>query len=482
MNKPLRQTYRTWLWLLPFLWVQSVAWAQVALPSNGTYSETFDGIASKLPDGWTVRTGATATSLGTSTTYVTATTTWNNTAGNFRNVASADGLTSTATITNQSNSADRALGVRQGGALGGDPGAAFVLQLGNTTGLQNFQLSFKLQNLDPSSPRTTTWRVDYGIGATPASFTPVTITGPSTTGGTVATGTSFSNNTLTVSFGSALDNNAGPVWIRIVALAGSAGSGTRPTTGIDDVVLNYSSTSANPVATLSATPTTLTGYVATQGTASDIKQYVLTGTNLESTAVSVSATNGVELSTNGTDFTPTLTITPASGNVSQTVYARLANTVGTGTFSGTITNTWNSTLVASVTVSGQVNAVNNPTLTATPNTLGNFTTIQGTASGSQSYVLAGSNLGSPIAVSAPAGFAVSTSNDANSFGSTADVPAEGGTVYARLTGASAGSVSGTITNISGSLTANVEVSGTVNNAGVTLTKISTIQGSGSASP
>ncbi|HEX9956112.1 MAG TPA: hypothetical protein VGA96_02610, partial [Fibrella sp.] len=118
-----------------------------------------------------------------------------------------------------------------------------------------------------------------------------------------------------------MDNNAGPVWIRIVALAGSAGSGTRPTTGIDDVVLNYSSTSANPVATLSATPTTLTGYVATQGTASDIKQYVLTGTNLESTAVSVSATNGVELSTNGTDFTPTLTITPASGNVSQTVYA-----------------------------------------------------------------------------------------------------------------------------------------------------------------
>jgi hypothetical protein len=45
--------------------------------------------------------------------------------------------------------------------------------------------------------------------------------------------------TRTISFGNALDNQALPVWIRIVALDLSTGSGSRDTFGIDNFRLNY---------------------------------------------------------------------------------------------------------------------------------------------------------------------------------------------------------------------------------------------------
>lgn len=113
---------------------------QVTLTTS-PYTQDFNSISSGLPTGWTVRTGATGIALGTTGTFVTTNTAWNSTTGNFRNVASASGLTSTATTTDQGNSTNRALAVRQTGTLG-DPGAAFVLQLANTTGFTNFSIEF----------------------------------------------------------------------------------------------------------------------------------------------------------------------------------------------------------------------------------------------------------------------------------------------------------------------------------------------------
>lgn len=208
-------------------------YAQVTLTGN-RYAETFDNIGTGLPTGWTVRSAANATTLGATATFTTAVALWNNTGNGFKNYASADGLNASSTTTDQNGSADRALGVRQTGTFG-DPGAAFVLQINNTTGLTNFTMNFKLQSLDgATAPRTTVWQVDYGTGATPSSFT---IVGSGT--GYSTGGNSFSNTTLAVNFGSALDNISGPVWIRIVTAAASTGSGNRPSTGIDDVQLNY---------------------------------------------------------------------------------------------------------------------------------------------------------------------------------------------------------------------------------------------------
>jgi hypothetical protein len=125
--------------------------------------------------------------------------------------------------------------MRQTGSVG-DPGAAFAFQLANTTGKSNLALEFKLQSLDATAVgRTTTWRVDYAVGLSLSAFTTIT-TSPATL--TTAYGT-FSNTTVTVNFGSALNNSSQPVWIRIVALNATSGSSNRPSTGIDDVKFTW---------------------------------------------------------------------------------------------------------------------------------------------------------------------------------------------------------------------------------------------------
>lgn len=240
-----------------------VAAAQLTL-SGTSYNQNFDNLGSGLPVGWTVRTAASATQLGTDvsgTNFVStigATTSWSSTGGNFRNAASADGFTyyASGTTTLQDAAADRALAVRQVGNgsstfPGSDSGAAFVLQIANTTSLTNFNLTFKLQSLDSTSSRSTIWKVDYAFGATPTSFTLASPTGTMITGGNT-----YSNNTITVNFGSVLDNQAGPVWLRIVTLNGTTGSGSRTTTGVDDFNLTWTGGAAGsfkPVVT-SLTP------------------------------------------------------------------------------------------------------------------------------------------------------------------------------------------------------------------------------------
>ncbi|MFM7428772.1 MAG: hypothetical protein ACKO1F_02615 [Flammeovirgaceae bacterium] len=220
-------------------------WGQAILTTS-PYTQDFNSISSGLPTGWTVRTGSTGSALGATATLVTTATSWSTTAGNFRNVAAASGLTSASIAADQNNSTNRALAVRQTGAFG-DPGAAFVLQLANTSGLTNFQLSYKLQSLDGSAAgRTSTWRVDYGFGATPSSFTSVTTSPASLTTVLAAGGASWGSTDVSVNFGTALDNTANDVWIRVTTITPSTGSGSRPTTAIDDVQLSFTAGDLTP--------------------------------------------------------------------------------------------------------------------------------------------------------------------------------------------------------------------------------------------
>jgi hypothetical protein len=206
----------------------------------------FDALGtSGLPTGVYVKQDASSTFIGNEATVYnnnfTAPTAWNQTSLGFKNFASATGLTSTATSTVQNASTNRALGARQTGTAtaGGDPGYAFAFQLANTTGKSNLVLEFLLQSLDASTGtgRTTTWRVDYGIGDDPANFTTVA-TAPATLTTTFGTGT-FASTPVTVNFGNTLNNISQKVWIRVVALAGTSGGGNRPSTGIDDVKFSW---------------------------------------------------------------------------------------------------------------------------------------------------------------------------------------------------------------------------------------------------
>ncbi|NML66028.1 T9SS type A sorting domain-containing protein [Hymenobacter sp. RP-2-7] len=301
------------------------AQAQATLGTS-PYLETFDGLATGLPTGFGIYTGATASSLGTAATLTTAATAWNNTAGAFKNFASAD-IGSTATTAAQAAATDRALGVRQTGSLG-DPGASFVFQVANTSGRTDFALTFSLQSLDAASPRTTVWTVDYGLGAAPTSFTALA-TG--TTGGSA-----FSNTPIKVSFGTALDDNSGPVTIRVSTLAASTGSGNRPSSAIDDFQLSWNTPSATtPV--LTVTPNALAFGSQNINTASAPQSYSLSGVNL-SGATTVTATGPFTVSKTATGtYGSSLSYAPAELTTATSVYVRFAPTA-TGPATGSISN------------------------------------------------------------------------------------------------------------------------------------------------
>ncbi len=202
--------------------------------TTSPFTLNFDDIASGLPAGVFVKLSASSTSLGTDATYSTDQSSWSNTSSGFKNYASATGLTAASDATSQDASLNRALGVKQTSATGFDPGAAFVFQINNTSGKTNLALNFLLQSLYDGAGRTTTWQVDYALGDNPTTFTPVT-TSPST----ITTGSTFASTPVTVNFGSALDNQSGKVWIRIVTLSATTGSSSRASTGVDDVTVSW---------------------------------------------------------------------------------------------------------------------------------------------------------------------------------------------------------------------------------------------------
>ncbi len=209
--------------------------AQVTLSGTG-YVQNFNDLSSGLPPGWSVRTNATATSLGSAAVFTTNATSWGSTSGQFANYASTLSNYGTNFVgTNESTAVqaactNRCLGLRQTGSFG-DPGSAFVLQIQNTLGLANFQLSIDFNMLSVQG-RSNVWTIDYGTGSNPGSFT------------LLATNVDpglFSTTTRVIPFGNALDNLAQNVWIRIVALDSSNGSGSRDTFGIDNFSLSYGS-------------------------------------------------------------------------------------------------------------------------------------------------------------------------------------------------------------------------------------------------
>jgi hypothetical protein len=214
----------------------------------GTSPQTinFDNITtSGLPPGVYVKQDASSSFIGNEATVYNGSfavkTGWNQTSLGFKNFASATGLVFNSTTTAQDAHLNRALGVRQTGTAtaGGDPGAAFAFQLANTTGKTNLKLEFLLQSLDASTGtgRTTTWRVDYGIGDDPGVFTTVATVPASLT---TAWGTNtFASTPVSVDFGAALNNINQKVWIRIVTLTTTTGGGNRPSTGIDDVKFSW---------------------------------------------------------------------------------------------------------------------------------------------------------------------------------------------------------------------------------------------------
>ncbi len=213
--------------------------AQLSL-GGSNYFQDFNVISNGLPEGWSLRIDATATTLGTIVTdYNPDGKTWGDTGGEFGNCASTVANSGTNFIggestTVQGNCTNRALAIRQTGSFG-DPGASFVLQIANTLGLSNLTFSVDL-NMLRVNPYSTTWTIQYAIGDTPSSF--------ATLGEYLDPGT-FGATTQNYNLGQGANNSSENVWIRIAALSSAVGSGSRDTFGIDNFSLSWEGNSAS---------------------------------------------------------------------------------------------------------------------------------------------------------------------------------------------------------------------------------------------
>ncbi len=105
---------------------------------------------------------------------------------------------------------------------------------------------------------------------------------------------------------------------------------------------------------LSVSPTSLTGFEATAASAASASQNVaLVGANLQSN-VTVTMPNGYEVSSNGSTYASTLTLTPSNGSLRQNLYVRLAASLNQGNYNGNMTIV-SGTASATVSLSGVVN-------------------------------------------------------------------------------------------------------------------------------
>lgn len=174
---------------------------------------------------------------------------------------------------------------------------------------------------------------------------------------------------------------------------------------------------------------------------------------------------------------PTATLTQSSTATDLTTVGTVALRQGTAANAPTLRVDYLRVGTTWASVTGG-NATTGPSLVATPTTITGLTTTQGTPSAERTYTLTASGLTGDVTVSASANLEVAASSG-GSFGPSLTVPVATtqSVVFVRVSGsAPAGSVSGTISNVSGSLSANVAVSGVVNSTVTGPIAISTARG------
>ena len=239
--------------------------------------------------------------------------------------------------------------------------------------------------------------------------------------------------------------------------------------GIDTSYEDFTVTTGSTTPTLSVTQASLSGLAATEGTAGDPLVYGVNGTNLTASVV-VTAPPNFELSADGTNFAPSLTLTPAiDGKIGTQLSVRITSNAPVGAVSGSISHTSTGATAQSVAVSGTVTSTS-PQISVSTASLTGFTALQGSAGGSKSYTVSGANLTGSITITAPIGYEVSLDN--STFAAERILVPVGGsiastTIYARLNAtASLGSNTELISHAGGSATTqSVSVSGTVSQPG-----------------
>ncbi len=224
--------------------------------------------------------------------------------------------------------------------------------------------------------------------------------------------------------------------------------------GLADVGYNTGPSVTASTATLNLGSTPL-------ATPSNAVSYTVSGNQLSAATV-ITAPSGVNVSfSQTTGFAQSIQISTTPSYTGVTVWARMTAATA-GAVTGNITHTSTGATSANVAVNGTVTG---PTVTPSVSSLNLGSTQQGTPSSPVSYTVSGSALTGNTVLTAPSGVEISFSSGsgyANSITITTFPTYAGVAVYARMTAATTGAVSGNITHASASATTvNVSVSGTV---------------------
>lgn len=186
------------------------------------------------------------------------------------------------------------------------------------------------------------------------------------------------------------------------------------------------------------------------GTASSPQGTSVIG-SLLTNPITVAAATGFQYSkTIGGTYTSTLTYTPSSGSVNDSLYVRVAPATAAGNYTGPIvvSSTGASPSSLNISVNATVSSAGSPTITASPSSL-TLTTVQGSQSSPpQTFTLGGTNLTGGIVATFPASFLGGT--DGVNYSTSATIPQSGGTanqlIYTVINQtAPAGNPTGTVT-------------------------------------
>jgi Fe-S cluster biogenesis protein NfuA len=297
---------------------------------------------------------------------------------------------------------------------------------------------------------------------TPSASQPVAVSGSNLTSTIEVaslTGYEYSTNdaapwTTTLSLASSYNGN---VYVRLTGASVGSPSGTISFTSTGATQVDKAVTGVvNPLTPVINVTGTFIAFSTIVGTPSASQSVAVTGSNLTST-IEISAVAEFEYSTtNAAPWTTTLSLASSFNGI---VHVRLTGT-SIGSPSGTISFTSTGATQVDKAVSGSVTAP--PLMINVTGTFSAFSTIVGTPSISKYVTVSGSNLTSNIDVSAVTGYEYSTDNLAPWTSTLSLASSFNGNVYVRLTGASLGSPSGTISFTStGATQVDKAVSGTV---------------------
>ena len=303
-------------------------------------------------------------------------------------------------------------------------------------------------SLIPFSTEAGTASAVQTFNATGANLTQnITVTAPADF--EIATdGATFGDTaTITQSGGSA----SGTISVRIKATAtvgAKSGNIILSSAGATDANVPVSGTVnavGTPVVNLSTS--SISNLSTSVGIASAATNYVVTGTNLGTTNVTITPSQPfLEIGTNGSTFSSTVDLSPTDGAVSNTVFLRVAAANVVTNYNATISHVSGSAS-NSLAVTGAITNLP-PVLSVSTNTLSGFTTTTNVASAAQTFTVTGSNLTTNVSVGAPTGFQVA--NDGTTWDTnTTLAPVSGivsNTVFVRMGASSVtGPVSGNVT-------------------------------------